>query len=114
MSDDQNTEIDQDHPWVQAAMNVPLQPTPSAVNLEDIEFTIDGKTRKAGLLTVADPSGVRTAFLPPSMLSHLVQQGTSILTAWDEEREKKPNLYVATPNVDLSKVREDIEKNRRR
>lgn len=101
---DESTEqqIDVEHPWVQAAMHVPMQPTPSAVELDDVELTIDGRKVKAALLTVADPSGVRTAFLPPALLAELVAKGLEIMDDW--EKEQQSGLVVAGPGTNVRNI----------
>lgn len=109
MSDEStSSQIDQDHPWVHAAMTVPLQPTPSSVNLDDVELTIEGRKVKAALLTVADPSGVRTAFLPPSLLAEMIAQGLEILDEW--EKEKETGLVVANSNTNVRNLADAMNK----
>ena len=101
-------ELDGDHPWIQAALTSYPAPVPSSAKLEPVSLPAreEGKTVPAALMTIVDPTGVKTIFLPPNALVQLAQQANAIFEFWDQE--KRSGLIVADKGIEkIAKAQAD-------
>ena len=95
IEDAEVVEIDEDHPWVDAAFAMSPLPTPAFAKVEPTHIETENGNLNAALLTAIGPNGVFTVFLPPRALYQLVQQAGTIFHIWEQEEAKQPRLIVA-------------------
>lgn len=87
------------HPWVQAAMTADPQPIPTSISFEGQVLEFDnGDKQNAALLTIVDPTGVKTVFLSEPLIQHTIAQLTGILSAF--EQKKNGGLIIADKNME--------------
>lgn len=91
-------QIDPEHPWAEASMHGSPSPVPVNINLEPVEIQQDSKTMTAIMMTLIDPTGVKTVFLSPSVLHQLVLNGANILDAL--QKRQSSGLVVADQNIE--------------
>lgn len=97
-------EININHPWVTASVNMNPQPVPTGLNLDAVEFTMEGQRTKAALLSIVDPTGVKTVFIPPQMLEQMLHQIGSIFQQWQLEASQR--IVVADKNTERAVINE--------
>jgi hypothetical protein len=94
---EQQPQIDPEHPWVIASQYGNPAPVPTSVALEPITLEQDGKELDAAMLTIIDPTGVKNAIIPPNALHQLVMQGAQILDLLKQKQQS--GLVVADKSV---------------
>jgi hypothetical protein len=106
---DDMIEIDGDHPWIQAALNMYPGPVQSTAKFDAVELPnpVEGSApMRAAMLTIIDPTGVKTVFLPPKALVSLMEQAGGIFDFWDEEKSKQqPSILIADKNMEAAAKR---------
>lgn len=106
--DEQEFEVDVNHPWVHASTVMRPQPVPTSVSMDACEWreAENEEPKKAALLTVIDATGVKNVFLPPAVLQGLMQQGGAIIQQWMMEEMAKPKITVADKNIERAVIEE--------
>jgi hypothetical protein len=89
-----------EHPWVVAALGSQISPAPvpTSVALDSVTMTNEEGTTDAAILTVVDPTGIKTVLLSPGAVYALTNQGADILNEWAQEQ--KGGLVVADKNME--------------
>lgn len=103
MNNQNDYEIDPDHPWVEASQIMGPQPIPTVTKLDAVTMTIpqqEGppKEVQAAILSVVTPAGVTTVILDPGGLNQLGMQAAVILQGWATAPPQ--GLVVADGNME--------------
>lgn len=85
-SDNDDVEVDFEHPWIIAGMSMYPAPVPTGMRCEPIKIPgPDGAQQNGALLTVMTPAGVTTVFVSPQSLAGHLQQIMAIFEMWEAE-----------------------------
>lgn len=76
-----------EHPWVQPVLNgMEPDPVPTSIALDAVELDFgDGQETHSVLLTIVDPTGVKTVYLSPGIVDAMIAKFMGIKQAWQEQ-----------------------------